>query len=64
MADTYALEYTKEEAFFVAASMYLAMSVLTKDKRGILEALAELLQTDEDAAESAGTKLEKLVLSI
>jgi hypothetical protein len=63
MPDTYTFELTREETLFVAISLYLAMSILSKDKKGTLEAIAELLQTDENAAESAASKLEKLVLS-
>jgi hypothetical protein len=63
MTDTYTLVLTREETLLVAVSVYLAMSILSKDKKGTLEAIAELLQIDENIVESAGTKLEKIVLS-
>jgi translation elongation factor EF-1beta len=63
MTDTYTLVLTREETLLVAVSVYLAMSILSKDKKGTLEAIAELLQTDENIVESAGTKLEKVILS-
>jgi hypothetical protein len=62
MTDTYTLVLTREETLLVAVSVYLAMSILSKDKKGTLEAIAELLQIDENIVESAGTKLEKIVL--
>ena len=62
MPKTYTFELTEDETFFVVASLYLASSVLTKNKMEISRAIDVLMDTDEEVHESTGLKFQSVVL--
>jgi len=62
MPDTYTFELTKDETFFVVASLYLACSVISEHKPGISAAIDVLMETDGEVHESTALKFEGVVL--